>query len=186
MRVRAATVVWGGIDGGWLGLHVRTGTRERYGLAADSVRGDADVGHPTSAHLTRPPPGSRPYRHCQTGHAWNPPASSPAGAFFANWASVILIVLTSQSMGLLIGATVINPQNGQTIATIFMLSTMLVRGQEARGKRGGVGGRAWVADFGGAGKRAGAVVAGPQSAPLMFDSTNGKAGSQLYVSLLCH
>eukprot|EP00198_Chlamydomonas_reinhardtii_P001397 XP_001690733.1 predicted protein [Chlamydomonas reinhardtii] len=56
-----------------------------------------------------------------------------AGAFFANWASVILIVLTSQSMGLLIGATVINPQNGQTIATIFMLSTMLVGGYYVRG-----------------------------------------------------
>ncbi|KAG2425311.1 hypothetical protein HXX76_013891 [Chlamydomonas incerta] len=56
-----------------------------------------------------------------------------AGAFFANWASVLLIVLTSQSMGLLIGATVMNPQNGQTVATIFMLSTMLVGGYYVRG-----------------------------------------------------
>lgn len=50
----------------------------------------------------------------------------PAGAFFCTWFSVVLIVLTAQSMGLLIGANVINPKNGQTIATIFMLSTMLV------------------------------------------------------------
>ncbi|EFJ41007.1 hypothetical protein VOLCADRAFT_68689, partial [Volvox carteri f. nagariensis] len=56
-----------------------------------------------------------------------------AGAFFAHWASVLLIVLTSQSVGLLIGATVINPQNGQTIATIFMLATMLVCGYYVRG-----------------------------------------------------
>ncbi|GIL87008.1 hypothetical protein Vretimale_14202 [Volvox reticuliferus] len=56
-----------------------------------------------------------------------------AGAFFAHWASVLLIVLTSQSVGLLIGATVINPQNGQTIATIFMLATMLVGGYYVRG-----------------------------------------------------
>ncbi|GLI63140.1 hypothetical protein VaNZ11_006048 [Volvox africanus] len=55
------------------------------------------------------------------------------GAFFAHWASVLLIVLTSQSVGLLIGATVINPQNGQTIATIFMLATMLVGGYYVRG-----------------------------------------------------
>ncbi|KAG2431027.1 hypothetical protein HYH02_013459 [Chlamydomonas schloesseri] len=56
-----------------------------------------------------------------------------AGAFFANWASVLLIVLTSQSVGLLIGATVMNPMNGQTVATIFMLSTMLVGGYYVRG-----------------------------------------------------
>ncbi|GLC39402.1 hypothetical protein PLESTM_000892900 [Pleodorina starrii] len=56
-----------------------------------------------------------------------------AGAFFAHWASILLIVLTSQSVGLLIGATVINPQNGQTVATIFMLATMLVGGYYVRG-----------------------------------------------------
>ncbi|KXZ52591.1 hypothetical protein GPECTOR_9g636 [Gonium pectorale] len=56
-----------------------------------------------------------------------------AGAFFACWSSVILLVLTAQSVGLLIGATVMNPQNGQTIATIFMLSTMLVGGYYVRG-----------------------------------------------------
>ncbi|GFR49801.1 hypothetical protein Agub_g11739, partial [Astrephomene gubernaculifera] len=56
-----------------------------------------------------------------------------AGAFFSCWSSVLLIVLTSQSIGLLIGATVINPQNGQTIATIFMLTTMLVGGYYVRG-----------------------------------------------------
>ncbi|KAG2488296.1 hypothetical protein HYH03_013146 [Edaphochlamys debaryana] len=56
-----------------------------------------------------------------------------AGAFFANWASILLMVLTSQSVGLLIGATVMNPMNGQTIATIFMLATMLVGGYYVRG-----------------------------------------------------
>lgn len=56
-----------------------------------------------------------------------------AGAFFCTWFSVVLIVLTAQSMGLLIGANVINPKNGQTIATIFMLSTMLVGGYYVRG-----------------------------------------------------
>lgn len=61
------------------------------------------------------------------------PARPPPGAFFAHWASVLLIVLTSQSVGLLIGATVTNPQNGQTIATIYMLASMLVGGYYVRG-----------------------------------------------------
>lgn len=51
-----------------------------------------------------------------------------AGAFFAMWWSVLLILLVGQSVGLLIGATVMNPQNGQAIATILMLSLMLVGG----------------------------------------------------------
>jgi hypothetical protein len=55
-----------------------------------------------------------------------------AGAFFANWWSVLLIVLTAQSLGLLIGGTVMDPQNGQTIATILMLTTMLVGGYYVR------------------------------------------------------
>ena len=40
--------------------------------------------------------------------------------------SILLIVLTSQSLGLLIGANVVNPLSGQTIATVILLSTMLV------------------------------------------------------------
>lgn len=49
-----------------------------------------------------------------------------AGAFFANLWSILLVVLVAQSVGLLIGATVGNPQNGQTLATIVMLTMMLV------------------------------------------------------------
>lgn len=51
-----------------------------------------------------------------------------AGAFFCMWWTVLLVLMVSQSVGLFIGATVQNPQNGQTIATILMLTFMLVGG----------------------------------------------------------
>ena len=72
--------------------------------------------------LTCPPPPPAP----PPTTANRQTAPPPAGAFFANWASVLLIVMTAQGVGLLIGATVMNPQSGQTLATIFMLATMLV------------------------------------------------------------
>jgi hypothetical protein len=51
-----------------------------------------------------------------------------AGAFFSNWASVLLAVLTAQSIGLLIGSVVTHPKTGQTIATIVALTCVLVAG----------------------------------------------------------
>lgn len=51
-----------------------------------------------------------------------------AGAFFGYWASMLIIVLTAQSVGLLIGGTVTDAKAGQTIATIVMLCFMLVGG----------------------------------------------------------
>jgi hypothetical protein len=49
-----------------------------------------------------------------------------AWAFFANWASVILVMLTAQSLGLLVGALVTNPKIGQTIVSVLALSMVLV------------------------------------------------------------
>ena len=55
--------------------------------------------------------------------------------------SILLISLTSQSLGLLIGANVINPQSGQTIAVVIQLGGMLCGewrgGGEGEGGRGG-------------------------------------------------
>ena len=50
------------------------------------------------------------------------------GAFFANWAAILLIILTAQSYGLLLGAIFMNPKTAQTLATILMLSFMLTGG----------------------------------------------------------
>ena len=49
-----------------------------------------------------------------------------AGSFFANWAAVLLSLLTAQSIGLLVGAVVTHPKTGQTIATITALTMILV------------------------------------------------------------
>ncbi len=49
-----------------------------------------------------------------------------AGSFLANWAAVLLSLLTAQSIGLLVGATVTQPKTGQTIATITALTMILV------------------------------------------------------------
>ena len=49
-----------------------------------------------------------------------------AGAFFANWASVLLLVLVAQSFGLVIGALVPIPKTAQTITTVAALTMVLV------------------------------------------------------------
>ena len=55
------------------------------------------------------------------------PCRYNAGSFFANWAAVLLSLLTAQSIGLLVGSVVTHPKTGQTIATITALSMVLVR-----------------------------------------------------------
>ena len=50
-----------------------------------------------------------------------------AGSFFANWAAVLLSLLTAQSIGLLVGSVITHPKTGQTIATITALTMVLVR-----------------------------------------------------------
>jgi len=51
-----------------------------------------------------------------------------AKAFFANWLSLLLSLLTSQSTGLAIGAGVANQKSGQTLAGIVLLTLMLSGG----------------------------------------------------------
>jgi len=51
-----------------------------------------------------------------------------AGAFFANWLSTMLSLLTSQSTGLMIGAGISNGKNALTLAGIVMLTLMLAGG----------------------------------------------------------
>jgi len=48
--------------------------------------------------------------------------------FFANWAAVMLNTLVAQGFGLFVGATVMNAKSAQTIASVIMLSFMLVGG----------------------------------------------------------
>mmetsp|Transcript_8214 Transcript_8214/g.14078 ORF Transcript_8214/g.14078 Transcript_8214/m.14078 type:complete len:703 (-) Transcript_8214:560-2668(-) len=50
------------------------------------------------------------------------------GAFFSNWTGMLLTMLTAQSAGLLIGATVMNAKTALAFATVFMLCIMLVGG----------------------------------------------------------
>lgn len=50
------------------------------------------------------------------------------GWFLANWAAIVLGVLTSQSVGLLIGAAMPKFETAQTTATIVILSFMLASG----------------------------------------------------------
>jgi len=52
----------------------------------------------------------------------------PAGAFFANWFLVLLLILSAQGYGLILGAGFSNPKTSQTIATVSMLTLMLVGG----------------------------------------------------------
>jgi hypothetical protein len=47
-------------------------------------------------------------------------------------AAVVLNVLTAQSLGLLLGAAVMNAKTAQTIAAVLMLSFMLVGGYYVR------------------------------------------------------
>lgn len=58
--------------------------------------------------------------HALTWYRYN------AGSFFANWAAVLLSLLTAQSIGLLVGSVVTHPKTGQTIATITALTMILV------------------------------------------------------------
>jgi ATP-binding cassette, subfamily G (WHITE), member 2 len=51
-----------------------------------------------------------------------------AGYFFATWAAVLLVVLVAQAVGLLLGSLVMNPRTALALATIFMLTIMLVAG----------------------------------------------------------
>lgn len=51
-----------------------------------------------------------------------------AWAFFANIGTMLLLTLTAQSWGLLLGAVFMNPKTAQTIASIMMLTFMLVGG----------------------------------------------------------
>eukprot|EP00951_Prasinocladus_malaysianus_P010842 scaffold79907_cov42-Prasinocladus_malaysianus.AAC.1 len=50
-----------------------------------------------------------------------------AAAFFANWATTMLTVLTAQGAGLLLGAAM-DVKSAQTLATLIIISTMLVSG----------------------------------------------------------
>ena len=51
-----------------------------------------------------------------------------AGAFFSNWCGVLLIMFVSQSLGLLIGATIQNFRTALSITTVTVLTIMLVGG----------------------------------------------------------
>lgn len=48
--------------------------------------------------------------------------------FFGNWAAVMLTTLVAQGFGLFVGATVMSAKSAQTIASVIMLSFMLVGG----------------------------------------------------------
>jgi len=52
----------------------------------------------------------------------------PWYAFFAHWLSVLLLILTSQGFGLMLGAGFRNPKNAQTVATVSMIGLMLLGG----------------------------------------------------------
>jgi len=51
-----------------------------------------------------------------------------AGAFFGNWGLVLLLALVAQSLGMLIGASVMNMRTAQAFATVMMLTFMLASG----------------------------------------------------------
>ncbi|GFH21010.1 ABC transporter domain-containing protein [Haematococcus lacustris] len=51
-----------------------------------------------------------------------------AGSFFANLFSMLLVVLVAQSIGLLVGATILHPRTAIAFCTVMMLCTMLVAG----------------------------------------------------------
>lgn len=50
------------------------------------------------------------------------------GAFIGHWLSMLLSILVSQSVGLIIGASVMDFKQAQTIATLLMLTMMLTGG----------------------------------------------------------
>ncbi|KAK9803713.1 hypothetical protein WJX73_005190 [Symbiochloris irregularis] len=55
-----------------------------------------------------------------------------AAAFFANYFTVILIMLVAQSYGLFLGTVVMNPKTAQTLAAIIMIVFMLTGGYFTR------------------------------------------------------
>eukprot|EP00803_Ostreobium_quekettii_P010334 evm.model.scf_2037.2 EVM.evm.TU.scf_2037.2 scf_2037:9622-19005(-) len=59
---------------------------------------------------------------------WSTGLRISAGAFFGNWLGVMLLTLVGQSVGMLIGASVMDVQKAQTVATVLMLGLMLVGG----------------------------------------------------------
>eukprot|EP00803_Ostreobium_quekettii_P006485 evm.model.scf_157.4 EVM.evm.TU.scf_157.4 scf_157:83416-93168(-) len=59
---------------------------------------------------------------------WSTGLRVTAGAFFANWLSIMLVTLVGQSLGMLIGAAVMDVQQAQTITSVLMLGLMLVGG----------------------------------------------------------
>eukprot|EP00884_Botryococcus_braunii_P016367 jgi/Botrbrau1/3413/Bobra.0337s0046.1 len=56
-----------------------------------------------------------------------------ASAFFENFFTVILVALVAQGLGLLLGTSVMNPKTAQTIASILVLTMVLVGGYFVRG-----------------------------------------------------
>ncbi|KAF5828872.1 hypothetical protein DUNSADRAFT_16957 [Dunaliella salina] len=56
-----------------------------------------------------------------------------AGAFFANWASLMLVITLAQSWGLLIGGVCMDPKQAQTVTTVVMLTFLLVGGFYVKG-----------------------------------------------------
>lgn len=56
-----------------------------------------------------------------------------AAAFFANFSTVILVMLVAQSYGLLLGTIVMVPKTAQTLAAIIMLTFILTGGYFVRG-----------------------------------------------------
>lgn len=66
---------------------------------------------------------------CTDSHATSRHAqlcAAHAGAFFANWLSVILAMFVAQSLGLLIGATITHMQTALSVSTVLVLTIMLV------------------------------------------------------------
>ena len=51
-----------------------------------------------------------------------------AAGFFANWATVLLVAMVAQSIGLLLGAGLASVQRAQTAATVSMLTLILCSG----------------------------------------------------------
>lgn len=72
---------------------------------------------------------------------WMGGLRASAAAFFYNWFSVLVMVFVAESWGLLLGATVMNVKTAQTLATILMLTFMLVGGFYTTGVPGWI---TWV------------------------------------------
>jgi len=51
-----------------------------------------------------------------------------AGAFFATWTSILLVLFVAQAWGLWIGGLTMEPRKAQTVSTIIILTFLLVGG----------------------------------------------------------